>query len=77
MLPAAYDLPLLFDQLGLSSEPEDIDRFIMQHSPLPQEMGIAEAPFWTPAQARLLRDELLEDADWCEAVDQLNVRLHR
>jgi hypothetical protein len=77
MQPVAYDLKLLFEQLGLPSGGEEIERFIMLHSPLPQGMGIAEAPFWTAAQARLLCEELLEDADWCEAVDQLNVRLHR
>ena len=77
MQPVAYDLTLLFQQLGLPSEPEAIDSFIVRHSPLPQGVGIAEAPFWTAPQARLLKEELLEDADWCEAVDQLNVRLHR
>lgn len=77
MQPVAYDLPLLFLQLGLPAEPEQIECFIVQHSPLPQEMGITEAPFWTPAQAKLLQDGLLVDADWCEAVDQLNVRLHQ
>ena len=39
-------------------------------------MKISEAPFWTPAQAALLKEEILEDADWAVVVDELNVRLH-
>ena len=38
-------------------------------------MRLHEAAFWTPAQADFLREEILEDADWAEAVDELNVRL--
>jgi hypothetical protein len=37
---------------------------------------VQEAPFWTPAQAKALRDMLLDDADWAEVVDQLNLALH-
>ncbi|MCW5637448.1 MAG: DUF2789 family protein, partial [Rubrivivax sp.] len=31
--------------------------------------------FWSPAQARFLREEVAEDADWAELVDQLNLML--
>jgi len=62
-------------QLGLPSDESAIRAFIGKHSPLPQDVELWEAPFWTPAQAQLLRDEFIEDADWAEAVDQLNLAL--
>lgn len=70
-----HNLGSLFAQLGLPSEPAAIERFIASHSPLPEAVRLHEAPFWTPAQADFLREEILEDADWAEAVDELNVRL--
>lgn len=66
----------LFAQLGLPSDEAAIERFIATHSPLPSDMTLSQAPFWTPQQAAFLRDEWREDADWVEVVDQLNVRLH-
>lgn len=66
----------LFAQLGLPSDQASIDQFIATHSPLPQGMTLADAPFWTPAQANFLREEILEDADWAEIIDQLNANLH-
>jgi hypothetical protein len=66
----------LFAQLGLPSDQASIDQFITTHSPLPEGMKLADAPFWTPAQASFLREEILEDADWAEIVDQLNACLH-
>lgn len=65
----------LFAQLGLPSDEAGIRAFIVGHSPLPEHTALADAPFWTPAQAALLREELAEDADWAEVVDQLNLAL--
>lgn len=70
------DLGTLFEQLGLPSDPASIDAFIAQHYPLPDTVKVSEAPFWSDAQARFLREELLDDADWAPIVDELNVRLH-
>lgn len=70
-----HSLQSLFKQLGLASDSHDIDAFISSHSPLPAELKLAEASFWTSAQASFLREEILEDADWAEVVDQLNVLL--
>ncbi|WP_018311407.1 DUF2789 domain-containing protein [Cupriavidus sp. UYPR2.512] len=67
----------LFAQLGLASDEASIRSFIGTHAPLPDNVELAEAPFWTPAQATLLRDELLDDADWAEIVDQLNLALRQ
>ena len=65
----------LFAQLGLPADEQSIQAFIATHSPLPDTILLADAPFWTPAQAALLREEVLEDADWAEVVDQLNLAL--
>ena len=45
------------------------------HTPLADDVALADAPFWNAAQAAFLREELLEDADWAEVVDQLNLAL--
>lgn len=70
-----HDLQSLFKQLGLAEDQASIDAFIKQHSPLTQDCKLADAPFWDKAQAAFLREEILEDADWAEVVDQLNLLL--
>ncbi|NQD91853.1 DUF2789 domain-containing protein [Pseudomonas sp. CrR25] len=70
-----HDLPALFKQLGLPADPASIERFIRSHSPLAPRCQLADAPFWSAGQADFLREEILEDADWAEVVDQLNVML--
>ncbi|HEY9240088.1 MAG TPA: DUF2789 domain-containing protein [Burkholderiaceae bacterium] len=66
----------LFAQLGLPNEEADIQAFVATHRPLPGDQRLADAPFWTESQARFLRDEFREDADWAPVVDQLNLMLH-
>lgn len=65
----------LFAQLGLPHEDADIRDFIAAHAPLPGEVRLEDAPFWTPAQARLLKDSLTQDAAWAEVADQLSLAL--
>lgn len=65
----------LFAQLGLPSHPAGIASFIQRHSPLPDGVRLADAAFWTPSQASMLREQILCDADWAEVIDQLNVAL--
>ncbi len=77
MEASLHTLNNLFAQLGLPSSDEDIENFIRTHSHLAGYISLAEAPYWTPAQAAFLREEILKDADWAEVVDQLNVRLHK
>jgi hypothetical protein len=72
-----HSLPSLFKQLGLPDEPVDIEKFIATHSPLKPDLHLADAFFWTKSQAEFLRDEILDDADWAEVVDQLNVLLRK
>lgn len=67
----------LFKQLGLPAGDAEIAQFLRRHAPLPARVALAEAPFWSTAQASLLREELAEDADWAEVVDQLDAALRR
>ncbi|WP_434708818.1 DUF2789 domain-containing protein [Pseudomonas sp. R1-1] len=72
-----HSLPALFKQLGLDDDPISIDQFIASHSPLKPKLHLADAFFWSKSQAQFLRDEILEDADWAEVVDQLDVMLRK
>lgn len=65
----------LFAQLGLPDDEPAIRQFLSAHRPLAEDIALADAPFWTPSQAAFLREEILEDADWAELVDQLNLAL--
>lgn len=65
----------LFRQLGLPDEPAEVERFIAEHRPLPEGMGLCEAPFWTPSQVQFLREQIIADADWAPVVDDLAARL--
>ena len=76
MNATTHEFHELFEQLGLPSSEDEIRAFIASHRPLPGHVQITDAPFWTPAQADLLRDLLSQDADWAVMVDQLNVALH-
>jgi Protein of unknown function (DUF2789) len=65
----------LFAQLGLPNDEYAIQRFIASHASLSPDFRLADAPFWTPAQAAFLREAILQDSDWVEMVDQLSVAL--
>lgn len=75
MTPHFHRFCELFAQLGLPSDVPSIATFIQSHSPLDPGTRLEDAPFWTPAQAALLREQIVEDADWAEVVDQLNLAL--
>lgn len=72
-----HDLGALFKQLGLPADDASQQAFISQHTPLPEHILLADAPFWNVAQAALLREQINVDADWAEVVDQLNLLLRR
>jgi len=74
--PGVHPFSELFAQLGLPDDEASIRSFIAEHSPLPDDMRLEEAPFWSPSQAQLLREERIEDADWIVTIDQLNLALH-
>lgn len=71
-----HTLNNLFAQLGLPSDPASVEAFIADHRPLPHDMALYRAPFWSAAQRAFLKEEIIEDADWAGVIDELNGRLH-
>ncbi len=67
-----HSLSDLFSQLGLPDDEENIELFISTHKPLRQDIRIARAPWWTPAQRAFLEEAIDEDSDWAIAVGQLD-----
>ena len=65
----------LFGQLGLPTDRAAIEAFIAKHRPLPGQIALADAPFWSLGQAQFLREQIALDADWAELVDALSARL--
>ncbi len=76
MESSIHTLNNLFAQLGLPSDEDSIITFIKTHRHLSTSVLLSEASFWTPTQAAFLREEILNDADWAEVIDQLNISLH-
>ncbi|WP_373185555.1 DUF2789 domain-containing protein [Halopseudomonas sp.] len=70
------NMQTLFEQLGLDGGEASIEAFIADHYPLPDDVKLSEAPFWSPGQPAFLKEEIVEDAEWAPVVDELNVRLH-
>jgi hypothetical protein len=69
-------LETLFEQLGLASDQASIDAFVDEHGPLPDDVKVSEADFWSPQQQSFLKGEMRLDAEWAPVVDELNVLLH-
>ena len=74
MITATPRMTNLFLQLGLDSSQTGIDRFLLENE-LPEHVHILEAPFWSKAQATLLRELLDSDGNWALVVDQLSEAL--
>ncbi|CAD5374536.1 conserved hypothetical protein [Rubrivivax sp. A210] len=72
-----HRLSELFAQLGLPTDTAGMREFIASHAPLPGTLRLADAPFWSPSQARMLRETIADDADWAEIVDQFDALLRR
>ncbi|MDX1588697.1 MAG: DUF2789 domain-containing protein [Oleiphilaceae bacterium] len=70
-----HTLNALFDQLGLSSDNADIERFIASHRPLPEEIRLQDATLWNASQSEFLSQGLEEDSDWAEVIDELDALL--
>ncbi len=73
----AHTLEQLFAQLGLADDPESIDRFVAQHSPLPGKVLLCDAPFWNPSQSSFLSNSWKSDSDWVPMVDTLDTMLRK
>ena len=70
-----HSLNTLFAQLGQASDEASIAQFIDRHHPLPDDVLLHEATFWSPSQATFLREAILDDADWAQVADELNANL--
>jgi hypothetical protein len=69
------DMSDLFAQLGLSSDEQSIAEFTQNNGGLPAEVKLENADIWTKQQADFLRSALVEDSEWAELIDQLNIML--
>lgn len=69
-----YNMCSLFAQMGLPSEPDQVNQFLREHR-LVDNQVIAAADFWTPAQAAFLVQAIADDSDWSELVDHLDAAL--
>ncbi len=68
----------LFAQLGLPNTPEAIASFLEQHRPLPNDVLLADAPFWSESQAEFIREKRLQDSpEWIQIIDQLSEALRQ
>ncbi|WP_461480453.1 DUF2789 domain-containing protein [Porticoccus sp.] len=70
-----HTLSDLFDQLGLPSGQLAIEQFVANHRPLPDQVLLPEAAFWSSAQRAFLIEAIVDDSDWAEQVDQLDALL--
>ena len=68
-------LTALFEQLGLESSDEAIERFIREHQ-LADSVKLGDAPFWSTGQSQLLKEKWHSDDEWAPIIDQLNTDLH-
>jgi len=75
MSPHYHHFFELFKQLGLPSDASAIASFIQRHSPLSPTVRLEDATFWSPSQAALLHQLIMDDADWAGLVDRLNLAL--
>lgn len=72
-----HTLSTLFEQLGLPADEDGIKKFIAQHSPLPREIALQDAPFWSPGQSQFLEEGLEDDSDWAELIDELDALMRQ
>lgn len=70
-----HSLNNLFGQLGLGNSEQAIDNFVAQHKPIPENIPLYQAKFWSQSQAAFLQEAIEEDADWAEIVDHLDAML--
>ena len=71
---STHNIENLFAQLGLDNSPEAIKAFAASHK-ISAEQSLAQASFWSEAQANFLTENLKQDADWSDVIDQLNLLL--
>ncbi|MCO1333637.1 DUF2789 domain-containing protein [Microbulbifer sp. OS29] len=66
-----HTLKDLFSQLGLASEDAQIHEFLVTHF-LYRHEKLSAASFWSDGQREFIESAILDDSDWCVAVDELD-----
>lgn len=69
---STHTFSTLFEQLGMPADKQSIEDFIAKHSPLPSEIALQDAPFWSESQSHFLEEGLEDDSDWAEIIDELD-----
>ncbi len=64
-----HSLECLFEQLGQDGSNLAIQDFIKQNSPLPTNVELHKASFWSSSQSSFLQQSKDDDSDWAEIVD--------
>jgi hypothetical protein len=72
-----HTIHTLFEQLGLDSSEDAIQRFLQTRFPLPKNLPLQQAAFWSLSQAQFLREAVNDDSVWSNVVDQLDVMLRQ
>ena len=75
MLDMDVTQELLFQQLGLDSSKEGIEKFIDTHR-FDLNTAMPAAGFWTDSQRTILISHWGNDDEWSMVIDQLNEQLH-
>ena len=75
MLDMEVTQELLFQQLGLDSSSEAIEKFINNHQ-LNLDTPMHKADFWSKSQRDFLISHWKKDDEWAIVIDQLNEQLH-
>jgi len=70
-----HTLGTLFEQLGLDADDDARARFVGEHRPIPADVLLADASFWSESQAAFLREALASDSPWALPVDELDALL--
>jgi len=70
-----HNMAGLFSQLGLKNSDDEIENFIVTHRGIPVNQALADADFWSTAQAQFLQEAIQLDSDWSEVVDSLDTLL--
>ena len=58
-----HTMQMLFCQLGLAGDEEQINAFIEKHRRLHPNIALSEADFWNETQSTFLAEALAEDSD--------------
>lgn len=62
----------LFRQLGLPSDDQAMERFILQHQGICQQHALVDAPLWTDSQRDFLKEAIALDSDWAIVAEELS-----